>query len=214
MKSPSIEWLHAKLEKQIKLAQSYTEINELEFIIKACRLKPYNYVFEGRNNELILHRWWLDEFGNSLKIVKKQINIIYNDLNLDRSKIICTDLYYNLLINKIVKMSKLVYICYGKDDDLYQDCFLITFLGIDNHLRTYLYLYGKWEQVSPLLIGMNHLKLLNEHIDIKYFEELENKKKSTLPCVLEQTVVSYLPPSNNFVDLIKKQHEPLFKIIK
>jgi hypothetical protein len=54
MRSPSIEWLHAKLDKQVRLAASYSEVAELEFIIKACRLKPYDYIFDDRSDKIIL----------------------------------------------------------------------------------------------------------------------------------------------------------------
>src|SRR5271166_4318481 len=138
MRSPSLERLHAKLSRQIKLVESYTELAGMEFIIKACRLKPYDYVFKGRDSKLILHRWWFDEFGNSLMIDKK-VKIIYNDLLLDRKLIISTDLYYGLSLDRVAKMSKLVHLVGGKDEDLYQDCYLLTFLGIDDHLRSYLY---------------------------------------------------------------------------
>lgn len=215
MKSHSIEWLHAKLDKQIKLAQSYTEIEELEFIIKACRLKPYDYIFEERSDKIALLRWWFDEFGNSFNISKKkQIRIIHNDLRLDRSKIICTDLYYGLSLDRVARMSKLVCLIAGKDEDLYQDCFLLTFLGIDNHLRSYLYWYGEWQTVSPLFMGVKALKLIKNHKDIKYFHQAGNKENSAIPCVSGETWLSYLPPSQGFLDIIKQQYNWLLPIFQ
>src|SRR5271154_4567138 len=172
MRSPSIEFFHAKIDKLIKLAQSYTEVEELEFIIKACRLKPHDYVFGDRHDRIVLHRWWVDEFGNSLNIIKnKRIVITYNDLSLNK-KLACTDLYYGLSMDRIVKMSKMLYLCAGKDEDLYQDCYLLSLLGEDDHLRTYLYWYGEWQQVSPLLMGMKHLKLLADNADVRYFRQV------------------------------------------
>lgn len=210
MRTPSIEYFHAKIEKFILLAQSYTEIDALEFIIKACRLKPYAHVFQERSKDITLHRWWFDEFGNSLNIAKKKIDIVYNDLRLDRKKIICTDMYYGLSMDRVVKMSKLAYLCTGKDEDLYQDCYLLTLLGMDDHFRSYLYWYGEWEQVSPLLLGMKHLKTLISHTDIKYFRQFHNA--SPLPCVSSDTWLTYLPASGDFLDIIKRQYEPLLPI--
>lgn len=212
MKSPSLERLHAKLSKQIKLVQSYTEIEGMEFIIKAARLKPHDYIFSDRDNKIILHKWWLDEFGNSFIIDDKKVKIIYNDLKLDRKQIISTDLYYGLSLDRIAKMSKLVYVVCGKDEDLYQDCYLLTFLGIDDHLRSYLYWYGEWQQVSPLLMGMKSLQLLVEHLDIKYFNQIGKKENDALPCIGGETWISYLPPNDNFVDLLKNNHEVLFQL--
>jgi hypothetical protein len=214
MRSPSVEFFHAKIDKLIRLARSYTEIDTLEFIIKACRLKPHDYVFGKRSDRTELYRHWIDEFGNSLHIHKnKHIHLIYNDLHLDRKKIISTDLYYGLSIDKVVKMSKLVYLCAGKDEDLYQDCYLLSLLGVDDHLRSYLYWYGEWQQVSPLLMGMKHLKLLANNADIKYFRQLSNSQHIPVPCVSGRVWLSYVPMSKDLVDIIKKRYEPLLPIL-
>src|SRR5579864_1336203 len=179
MRSPSIEWLHAKLDRRIRLASSYTDVPELEFIIRACRLKPYDYIFEEKGTKISLHKWWFDEFGNSLDIIKsKKIRIVYNDLRLDRKSVICTDLYAGLSLDRVAKMSRLAYIIVGKDEDEYQDCCLLTFLGLDEHLRTYLYWQGEWQQVSPLLLGMKDLKNLASKLDVKHYQMTENKEIS------------------------------------
>ncbi len=214
MRSPSLERLHAKLHKQIKLVQSYTELEGLEFIIKACRLKPYDYVFKERDSRIILHEWWFDEFGNSLVVSKKRkVDIIHNDLRLDRNRIVCTDLYYGLSIENIAKMSKLVHLVAGKDEDLYEDCYLLTFLGLDDHLRSYLYWYGEWQQVSPLLMGMKSLRLLVDHTDLKYFNQIGKKENSAIPCISGETWLSYMPPSGEFLRLVNKQYEMLHPIL-
>jgi hypothetical protein len=208
MISHSIEWIHSKLDRQIGLAQSYTDIDSLGFIIRACRLKPYDYIFKERDNRIILHRWWFDEFGNSLVLRGKKPNIIYNDLRLDMDKIPSTDLYRGLSLDRTVKMSKLAYLIFGKDEDFHQDCCLIALLGIDNHLRSYLYLDG-WMQVSPLLMGMKNLKLLAEQVGIKYFHQIKNKENSVIPCVSEQAYISCLPAGPSFNEVLRKECEML-----
>lgn len=215
MRSPSIEWLHAKLDKRIRLASSYADVPELEFIIKACRLKPHDYIFEEKDNKITLHKWWFDEFNNSLNIIKsKRIRITYNDLRLDRKRVTCTDLYAGLTLDRVAKMSKLVHAIVGKDEDDYQDCCLLTFLGLDEHLRTYLYWQGEWQQVSPLLLGMKDLKNLSGHLDIKHYHKTENKEISAIPCISSQTWLSYLPPSPAFLSELSKQSELLAGILK
>jgi hypothetical protein len=212
MHSPSIEFFHAKIEKLIRLARSYTEIEGLDFIIKACRLKPYHYVYGEQNHKVVLQRWWFDEFGNSLNITKhKKISLTFNDLSLN-DKIVCTDLYYGLSLDRIVKMSKLMYLCAGKDEDLYQDCYLLSLLGVDDHLRTYLYWYGEWQQVSSLLLGVKHLKLLAKNADTRYFRQLAGPQDTSIPCLSGWTWLSYLPASRDFLDIIKEQHETLLPI--
>lgn len=214
MRSPSLEFFYAKIEKLILMTRSYTEIEGLAFIIKSCRLKPYTYIFENRNDKIVLHRWWFDEFGNSLHIIKnKKVHLIYNDLHLNKKKIVCTDLYYGLSIDKVVKMSKLAYLCAGKDEDLYQNCYLLTLLGVDDHLRSYLYWYGEWQQISPLWTGMKHLKLLATNTDIKYFRQLGNTKNIPIPCVSGQSWLTLLPASKDFLDVVKKQYELLLPIL-
>ena len=78
MKSLSIDRLHYKLNKCILLAQAYTEIDDLYFIFKSCRLKPIDF-FKAKTYKTILYRTWIDEFNNSVNISNnKSIKIIYN----------------------------------------------------------------------------------------------------------------------------------------
>lgn len=215
MKSPSIDNFYTKLDKQILLAQSYTEVNHLFFVIKACRLKPYSYLFEKRSDKIVLYRHWVDEFGNSLHITtKKRLQLIYNDVSLDRDALVCTDLYHGLSLDKIVRISKLAYLCLGKDEDLYQDCAVVTFLGIDNYLRSYQYLYGEWQAVSPLTIGLRNLKIIGKNRDIKYFHQLDIKENMPIPCISSDQWLTFVPPSQAFLTHMEKGHEyiaPLFK---
>jgi hypothetical protein len=213
MRSPSIERLHSTFNRHIKLVEAYTEIEGLAFIIKACRLKPYDYVFKNRDSKLILIRDWFDEFGNSFTIDHKKINITYNDLKLNRDLIVSTDIYYGLSLENIVKISKLVYLVAGKDEDLLQECYILTFLGIDDHLRSYLYWYGSWQQVSPLIIGMKSLTLLAKHLEIKYFHQIVKKENSPMPCVQATSWISFLPASIGFLDIIEEQYKILFPIL-
>lgn len=214
MRSPSIEWLHAKLDKHIKLAASFTEVPELDFIIRACRLKPYDYIFDERTEKIVLYKWWFDEFGNSLVINKyKNPEIILNDLRLDRKKIVGTDLYYGLTLDNVVKMSKLVHLVHGKDEDEYRDCCLINFLGIDEHLRSYLYWYDEWQQISPLTMGLVGLKTIANHLDIKYYQQLGKKENLAIPCVSASAWLSYLPANSAFVSELSKQSEALVNIL-
>ncbi len=215
MRSPSIEWLHAKLDKHIRLAASYTDMPELDFIIRSCRLKPYDYVFDNRTEKIVLYKWWFDEYGNSLELINsKRIQITYNDLRIDRKRLVNTDLYYGLSLDRIVKMSKLVHLVSGKDEDIYQDCCITNFLGIDGHLRSYLYWYEEWQQVSPLIIGIKSLKTIANHIDVKHYHQLGNKENYAIPCISGSAWLSYLPASSAFVSDLNKQSEMLATLLK
>lgn len=213
MKSPSLDALYAQIDRCILLAQSYTEVSELFFVIKTCRLKPYDYIFEDKTNKLVLYRHWFDEFGNSLQINKqKRVKIIYNDLSLDHNRIVCTDLYYGLSMQKVAKISKLAHVCVGKDEDSFQDCCMLSFLGIDNYLRTYMYLYGEWKQVSPLLLGLKNLRTIGKNADVKHFVELTKKENSPIPCISGRQWLTYMPASNEFTSMIERQYETVSSI--
>lgn len=203
MRSPSIDTLYLILKKHLRLVESYLDSPNLAFVFRACRLKPKGYVLW--KNNIILYKWWLDEYGNSVKILKnKRLKIIYGDLSIDRDKIACTDLYYGLSLDKIRKMSKFAYISHGLDEDTYQDCVLISFLGIDNYFRTYLYLYGSWQQVSTLVLGIRNLSIIAKNLDLKYYKELSNENIK-LPCAHAKTWLTCLPISREFSDTLDKQ---------
>ena len=214
MRSPSIERLYAQLNKHILLVQSYTEVNEMFFIMKACRLKPHSFIFQDRDTKLVLHRLWFDEFGNSLRIIKnKRIKITYNDLTLDKNQIVCTDLYYGLSIDKVAKMSKLMFFCSMKEEETYHTQSFATFLGLDNFLRTYVNLDGEWLQISSLCLGMKILKNIARNIDLRYFRELIGKENAPLPCASSSAWLSFMPPSREFLQLMTSEHDQMLSFL-
>lgn len=204
MKSPSIDSFYIDINDHVNLVESYTEINNIATIIKACRLKPHDYLFKQKTSKIKLFKWWIDEFNNSLYL-NKDIEIVYNDLK--SNKTISTDLYYGLSINKIVAISSLAYICAGKDEDTYEDFAIITFLGLDDYLRSYMFMYGEWTQVSPLLIGIDNLQNLFKGVGTSYFQKLKNKKNSGMPCEEIETWLTSLPVSDDFITDLNKQYE-------
>ena len=213
MKKSGIDHLYIYLDRHIKLVQGYTEIPELPFIIKSCRLKPYEYVFGG-TRKLVLMRKWFDEFGCTLNLVGKTPIITRNDLSIDRSKLICTDLYYGLPIPKIAKMSKAVHICAGIDEDKFEETYFLTFLGIDNYLRSYLYLWGEWEVVSPLLLGMRVLTFIARDVETKPVIQKETYKMFPMACARGQSYLCCLPMKSVFLEKICKRHEVLGEIFR
>lgn len=205
MRNYSIDTLHYKLRRHILLVKSFTEKPYMEWLIRSCRLKPYDFIFNERNKTLKLFNLWFDEFGNTLEILKnKNIKIIFNNLKINKQKVICTDLYYNLSLEKIKKISKLLMIIKAKDIDLHKECYMACFLGIDNYLRCYIYENDMWTKISPLSIGINNLKLLYQHLDIKYYVSVKNKK-IFMPCQAHTTWISSLPASQDFLSTLDRQ---------
>ena len=214
MKSISIDNLYYQLDKHILLAQAYTEINDLFFIIRACRLKPYIFL-QDKNTKLILHRHWVDEFGNSLHITNnKKLKLRYNDLSIDRDHIISTDLYYGLSLDKITKISKSAYLLVGEDEDLNETCAIVTFLGIDNYFRTYLYLYGEWQPISPLILGIKHLSVLVRGREFHYFKESSIKEKTPLPCRAPSQWLTSVPVNKALQTMLDKKYPGIFTFLK
>lgn len=213
MRVHNTDYLYAKIKRHILLTESYTEILGLDFIIKSCRLKPYQYLCD-QNNKLVLHDWWIDEFGNSLKILKnKKIQFIFNDLKIDNNKIICSDLYYGLSISKIQKISKLLFIYYGKDEDTNNDFTILAFLGIDNYLRCFMHLYDEWQVISPLYLGLKNLQYIYKYLDIKNFILLKNKKNALIPCINGKTWISYLPLGEDAISSISRNTNKIIPIL-
>ena len=212
MNNITLEQIYYILDKHIALAEAYTEIKGLAFIIKACRLRPKQLFNPSRKPKIQLYRWWVDEFGNSFKLIKKKIKIIYGDRSLEQSGCIYTDIYQGLSLEKIAKMSKLVSIMTGTEEDLSSNCIFLTFLGIDNYLRCYVYLYDGWQQISPLCLGLKNLKILYANKDIKYFKT-GNKKQIPLPCLSERQWLSFLPANQDFLEDIKKHQPSLCEIL-
>lgn len=215
MKTPSLERFHFNIDRSIRLVESYAEIKELPFILKSCRMKPYSIFYDKELPRLKLYRYWFDEFGNSLYITKrKRIKLIYNDLLLRRKDIICTDLYYGLSLNKLVKISKLLHIVIGKNEDNQNYYLMITFYGIDGYLRSYLY-DGEWKQVSPFMLGMKRLKNIYKYVDIKYFHQLKNLENFMTPCLSTDEWIGSLTQASagEFVKILKKKYEIDFSFL-
>ena len=204
MKNPSLNRFYDKIQKSLFVAQGYTELEKLSEIIQTCRLKPPNLLLGGKY-KLQLYREWVDEFGNSLHLLKKKrTEIIYNELKAPR---VSTDLYYGLDLFKIAKISVLSHIVIGYDEDQEQPYILITFLGMDKYLRSYLYMYGEWSYVSPLLLGVVRLQTILKKTDIRYFHELPHKKNNMIPCQAASEWLTYLPASEELLSGLRKRYD-------
>lgn len=214
MNSISIENLYSTLDRHIKLVASYTELPSLDFIIRSTRLKPYSLIFERYHEKLILHNWWIDEYGNSVYLNKKKPNIIANDLRIDKSKLTSTDLYEHLSIDKVAKISKLVYFLNGKEEDFYSDHIVLSFLGIDGFLRTFVYLYEEWQPYPSLLLGIKTLSSMASNLNIQSFIEIKNKKNIIYPCAKQRAWIGYWPPTKDFVNIIRGQNEFVLDVLQ
>jgi hypothetical protein len=201
------EEYYQKINSEVNLVSSYLEDKIIKEIIIKCRLKPYQYNAQfGR--KLILRRHWVDEFGNSLLLEGNKIKIIENNLSINQEEIKNTDLYQGLEIDKIAKISKLAHLYYGKDEDALEDCLIVTFLGIDNYLRTFCWYQFEWQRFSPLSLGIKNLKKIIENEDIKLFKKINSSETVIYPCLKKEEWILSLPMHKFFweeTELTKKQ---------
>jgi hypothetical protein len=209
-----IDRFYHKIKKHILLAVGYTERPDLEFIIRACRLKPLEILKNPSDQEVRLHRHWVDEYFNSLLIIKnKRIRIILNDLSILDCPQTSTDLYVGLPLDKVALMSKLAFLFCGQEKENHNPHYIISFLGLDNYLRTFIYADKEWEQYSSLYLGMPILKFIAKNKDIKYFLEYKQKEKIIYPCNKQAAWLTFWPPHEDFLVLLEKENEEFFNFI-
>lgn len=213
----NLDSFYALINNHIEAVYSFTRVKYIQSIIKMCRLKPHSMVLgltiKERNKKLDMVKWWIDEFGNSLKIVKnKRIKIVLDDEELDGRDVGCTDLYHCLPLDKIAKMSKLVYLLAGVDMNSKHHA-ILAFLGLDNYLRVYSLNDGQWKQISPLQLNMKTLKQIVKYSDIKYYKDLTNKDIVVTPCIKQESWLSYWPAHEDFLQVIKN-YDHITNILK
>ena len=147
---------------------AYLDDPAIGFILKMCRLKPYDMLLRcDHRYELKLHRHWIDEYGTSLRIIKKRIKIVPNDLTVDRKVLRCSDIYDGLSMKQTATISKAVRAT-KKDDRM------IGLLGLDDYLRAFIRLNGQWHRCSSLLFDMQTLKQIALNKDIGYTITVDN----------------------------------------
>jgi hypothetical protein len=211
---PIIYSWETKFDEHKHLFSAYAEESYLEKLLYICKMKPYHYCYKKKSSSLQLYKHWFDEFGNSLIINdKKKIQIIYSDLRLREKLIIGSDLYYGLSIDKIYKIRKQLLILKGKDEDLEQDLYILSFLGIDNYLRTFIYFYGEWRQASSLILGIKYLKKIIEYKN-SFPVKLKIMNGIQLPCNLQEGWLLSTPWKTEFERLLKQEHNIIFEILK
>lgn len=200
MKNISIDHFYKKIENRIKLVSAYLEDDSFNFIIPACRLKPYSIIFEKGGSKTQMEWLWCDEDCNSLKIIGKDIKIIMNDLSINRSKLICSDMFAGLNIKQISANSKLAFILVGKEEDSDTDHYIVSFLRNDNFLSTFIYVFGVWESYPSLILGKKILTKIYKYAEIKENIKIDNTEIDTVfPCIKYDCWISKWPAEQSFI---------------
>ena len=211
----SLDNFYLKIDKHIRLVKAFTEIENLDLIIKSCRLKPYNFDYKIKYKKTYLCNEWYDEFGNLLTISKsKKIKISYNNIKLNNSYISTSDIYTNLDIKKIIKISKSFFIFYGKEEDSINDFIFITLVGIDNYLRSYIYYDNSWSRISSLYLGMYNMNILINNINTQKNFYVKNRKDFITPCKKGKAWISCLPPNEKLIKILDADSDIITNLLK
>jgi hypothetical protein len=144
-------------------------------------MKPYEIFYDKEPYSLRLFRHWFDESGNSLLLKKKEPFIILNDVSLRSLPLFSSDLYAGLSLEKVALISKAFYLLIGKDEDMGEDFYFISFLGIDNFIRSFMMLYGELSKVAPLQMGIKRLQRLIMGKDIISYQRIDTAGLEKLP---------------------------------
>jgi hypothetical protein len=195
MRARNLDSIYVEIEKCIALVQAYTEIEGISTLIKICRLKPYKMAKINKRNlaRVNLHRWWIDEDGNSLRLDGKQPKIVFNDLAINRDRLNCTDLYAGLPLHKVYRMSKSMLLLTGKEKDSHQDVCAIALWGIDDYLRTFVLLDGRWNTLPSLYLGVPLLLHIANSNDLETWREIKMKETIIVPCERQAVWLTSLP---------------------
>lgn len=167
----SLDHYYIAIQKILDLVVAFTEDREIGKIIQMCRMKPYP-ALPIFNLRMRLKKCWVDEYGNTLRLHKKikEFSITLDDREIDRRKLICTDLYSGLPIHKIYNMSRMMVLISGVEDSKDREPFrLLTFLGLDDYLRCFALIDGRWEDYPPMFLGLSLLRKIAKLSSFKPF---------------------------------------------
>jgi hypothetical protein len=173
MKSQDIENLYHKINGHILLVAAYTGNDYLKKIIKSCRMKPYSVFNNTYTEGTKFEQHWVDEFGNSMRFKDKTPYLIYNDSEISTNTRTSTDLFYGWGVQKVSQNSRFALI--ASTSYFEKSCYLVAFYGEDEYIRAFLY-NGKWNKISPLMLGLNTLEEYFKNIDSPWIIDIDDKK--------------------------------------
>jgi hypothetical protein len=200
-----IDRLHINIHSSIELAAALMKMPCIADIIRLCQMTPKNLIDKNHSNELYYnsdvkttshyYSHWVDPFGHVMKLNKSHgwFEIQPYIIGARSENIYNRDMYAGLSIAKIAKISKFIDILFGKDIDLEEDYIVLTFLGIDDKLRTYVYIYGEWESYPSLLIGSKALRDISENKAMSEFKEIRAARRIIYECSSQKRWLSALP---------------------
>ena len=92
----------------------------------------------------------------------------------------------------------------GYCDDTNKPRYFISFFGIDNYFRSYIYEDG-WSQCSTLYLGVDNLNIILNRVNINGYEWLNCN--NTLPFVNCRFLLSSIPLDSDIKKILKNNIE-------
>lgn len=209
----NLDHYYLEIEDKLNAVSAYAENKNVSTILKICRFKPYPIKPKTSLHKLV-YKHWVDDYGNSIEIKNKRIIIKTNDLKINKDDIISTDLYKGLDISKLLKISKLIYIFRGREVDFKTDHFILSFMGLDNYLRSYSFLYDEWHPIPSIYLGVNVLNTIIDNSDIQTFKSFKMKNTIIFDCENQQSIIGKIPFHKFFMEEIKKEYEQIEKLLQ
>ncbi len=97
----------------------------------------------------------------------------------------------------------------GKDEDTLKPHSILSFLGLDNFLRTFVLLYGEWKEYPSLYLGMDVLQDIFLYRNIVNYKEIKKQFPVIYGCEDQRAWLSSLPLSDNFISIMGNENNSL-----
>lgn len=167
MRNNDLETIYSKLKSKIGAVGGYCDDKEIPKIIRASRLRPievFEKTFSFTDPRKDIMRIWVDEYGNKVEFIGKDLVIKLNRTDLPSYMLVKSDLFHGHNLER-VKSNSLVYMSFALSIFDYETEAVI-FYGKDEYFRAFFF-DGEWEKVSPLIFGVDALRLLMKSTKFK-----------------------------------------------
>lgn len=198
------DWSYDKfiitIEQNLIVVAKHMENDLYIDYIRGCKLRPCRLYEQNYNMSFTtFEKKWIDSNSNTIEFSNKSYSIKFGDLSIPKFKLINVDIYKNLSILELCKISSHVAIFKGSNIDYYQ----IVFLGFDKCIRSRFFINDKLEDFGPIVHGPEIvLKLLQEK-SANVFKVLKNIFISPFPCKKQEEWLLSLPLNEEGKSLLK-----------
>ena len=142
--------------KALESVKAFLPNSDIETVIKVCDLYPFDKSW----------RKWTDHLGNYIQVYNNKKIVSFIQSPFDKSEKIVTDIYFKSPPGKISKLSKHIFVSFGKNNENNTNVCFVWFLGYDDRLRLLVY-KDKWLNYPPLISGIDTIRpiIKSFHVD-------------------------------------------------